>query len=394
MDRRIAFVVHRYGEQVVGGSEILCRQVAERMARHFQVDVVTTCAVDYVTWKNELSAGVSHLNGVTVRRFPVDYGRGLKFRLLNGLYWRGCRLNRRMQESWMRAQGPYSSALFCYIVDNRNKYDLFIFFTYLYCTTYFGLPPVREKSVLVPTAHDEKPIYLDIFDTLFRLPGFYIFLTEEEKEFVGRRFKIDVEKYPVIGAGIDCPDDIVVKEENLFPWPYLIYAGRVDVGKGCDLLLEYFLNYKKNYGNDLRLVLIGPKHMDIPTRDDIVYLGFVPEKEKWRYLKQAVALVLPSRFESFSLAVLEAMACGVPVLVNGESAVLQGHCRRSGGGMSYKNYDQFSAALNHLLSSESVRREMGVKGRAYVKENYSWSVVEQKYVQAFLDLIEKQRDGS
>ncbi len=68
---KIAFIIQRYGETIAGGAEMLCRRVAERLAREHEVEVLTTCAVDYVTWANQLEPGTETVNGIPVRRFPV-----------------------------------------------------------------------------------------------------------------------------------------------------------------------------------------------------------------------------------------------------------------------------------------------------------------------------------
>src|SRR5262245_10629143 len=72
---KLAVVVQRYGADINGGAELHARYIAERLSRHAAVEVVTTCARDYVTWKNELPPGVESVNGVTVRRFPVAHPR-------------------------------------------------------------------------------------------------------------------------------------------------------------------------------------------------------------------------------------------------------------------------------------------------------------------------------
>lgn len=387
---RLAFVVQRYGENVIGGSETFCRHIAERMSKFFEVEVLTTCALDYLTWKNELPAGATKLNGTVVRRFPNDFERKPEFSVLHSLYCRGVKLNHRQQEDWMICQGPYSSSLIRFIKNNRDYYDLFVFFTYLYCTTYYGIPLVSEKSVLIPTAHDEKPIYLDIFDRLFRLPGHFIFLTSEEREFVKKRFGLAVGDYPVIGGGIECRgfQDKTVDNIEVINEPYIIYAGRIENGKGCDLLFDYFIRFKDSCGVNLELFLIGGSHINIPDREDIRYLGFVSENEKWRLISGARALVMPSCNESFSLTVLEAMSCGVPVLVNGFSEVLKGHCLRSGGGIYFDDYNSFAAGLEELLADDKKRMSMGEKGRLYVRKNYDWELIEERYVSVFNGLIE------
>ncbi len=87
----------------------------------------------------------------------------------------------------MKLQGPVSTGLLNYIKTNKDNYDGFIFFTYLYCSTYYGLPQVAEKAYLVPTAHDEWPIYLPIWDEFFKKPRAFIFNTSEKKNISGKK---------------------------------------------------------------------------------------------------------------------------------------------------------------------------------------------------------------
>lgn len=379
---KVAFVVQRYGLEVNGGAEYLCRLVAEHMSKYFDVEVITTCAVDYMTWKNEYSHGSKILNGVLVRRFQVDFERNVKEfnEFSKKIYGSFSSYNDEIE--WMKRQGPYSSALLNYIKDNEKEYDFFIFFTYLYCTTFFGLPLVKEKAILVPTAHDEPPIYLSIFDSLFKLPQGIIYNTEEEKKFVLSKFQTENIRNDVIGIGIDIPEKVdaesFIKKYQVDD--FIIFVGRIDESKGCRELFDYFIRYKKEKQSPVKLVLLGKQVMDVPKHPDILPLGFVSEIEKFNGIKASKMLVMPSKYESLSIVLLESWFCSRAVLVNGECDVLKGQCVRSNGGLWYTNYYEFKECLDLLHLNERVRSKLGENGNQFTIENYGWDNIESKYL--------------
>jgi glycosyltransferase involved in cell wall biosynthesis len=376
---RIAFVVQRYGPEINGGAELECRLLAERLARHAEVEVLTTCAEDVLTWRNTYPPGTERLNGVTVRRFEVDYERPVEAfgRFAERLIGAPETRNYFEQVRWMALQGPYSSALFDYLSWSRERYDLFIFIPYLYCTTYLGLQRVPGRAVLFPMAHDEPWIYLDLFNALFHLPRGLIYNSVEERDFVHRRFGNDYLPHRVLGVGIDVPR---IPGPGVPHGEYIVYVGRVDPGKGCDTLIEYFLRYKAAHPGPLELLLIGKVTMPLPDRPDIRPLGFMKD-ERFPWMQAARALILPSAYESLSLVTLESWALGTPVLVNARAEVVRGHCRRSNGGLYYSDYDEFAAALNLLLTNEPLRRTLARNGADYVVREYSWETVEQGYLE-------------
>lgn len=385
--KKIAFVVQRYGLDVNGGAEFHCRLIAERMSKYFDVDVITTCAIDYMTWKNEYSPGIEKLNGLTIRRFPVDFPRDVsKFNKFSSTIF-GQKHNEADEIEWMKLQGPYSTPLFEYIKIGKNDYDYFIFFTYLYCTTFFGLPLVKDKAILVPTAHDEPPIYLSIFMSLFNLPQAIIYNTEKEKDFINLKFKNQEILCDTVGVGIETPQYIdehdFIRKNNIDD--FIIYIGRIDESKGCKQLFDYFIKFKNENKSELKLVLLGNPVMEIPKHNDIICLGFVNDQDKYNALKASKILLMPSKYESLSMVLLEAWHCKKPVLVNGQCEVLKGQCIRSNAGLWYENYEEFSECLNLLLANEQLRDQLGNKGRKFVDMHYSWENIERKY----LNLIER-----
>lgn len=387
--RKVCFVVQRYGLEVNGGAELLCRQMVERMKGRYDIDVLTTKAKDYVTWKNEYENDIDSINGVTVRRFRSDVER-----LINKAYLdfnhRALVTERTVENGreWVRRQGPYCPALVAYIRDHADDYEVFVFFTYLYYTTVCGLPEVCDKAILFPTAHEEPPIHQPVFEGLFSQVKYYFFNTAEEEALVGKLFG------PLAaqtnngcgGAGVDLPEHVDGErfKEAYGLDEYLIYVGRIETGKLCNVLFDFYRSFKARNKRDIKLVLMGKSSLPIPKDPDIVNLGFVSDQDKFDGIAGAKALVNPSLHESLSIVVLEAMALRVPVLVNADCDVLEGHCLKSNAGLYYRNYFEFEACLNYILDHPETTRLMGDNGYRYVEENYRWD----KIIDRLCDMVE------
>jgi glycosyltransferase involved in cell wall biosynthesis len=241
---------------------------------------------------------------------------------------------------------------------------------------------VSHKSLLVPTAHDEPPIYLSLFNELFSQTKGFVFSSPEEKLFLKNKFDIDTSLSDVIGVGIRFDPTIGRKKfyiDNL-PENYVIYVGPIDGSKGCPQLFDYWGRFKAKRKNSLQLVLVGRPQMKVPSRKDIVSLRFLSEEEKFYVIAGARCLIMPSFFESLSIVLLEAWLCGRPVLVTGKCDVLKGQCRRSNGGLWYENYDEFEACLNFLLNENETALKMAANGKRFVESHYSWDQVKAKYI--------------
>jgi glycosyltransferase involved in cell wall biosynthesis len=379
---RVAFVVQRAGIEVNGGAEYLCLAVARRMAAVWDLDIITTRARDYVTWEDYYPEGVEVMDGVTIRRFGVDETRSTTIfdRLSQRLLPRLQDSSLGEQEEWMRAQGPYSTSLLRYIEDYREKYDVFIFFTYLYATTYFGLPLVADKAVLVPFAHDEWPIHAPFWQEFFSRPSCFVFSTPEERGFLRQRFPAANLEGPTIGIGIDMPTDVRpdrFRRRYGIDNPYALYLGRIDPSKGCERLIDAFIRYKQLHQDDLILVLVGRAAMPIPVLPFVRAVGFVDEETKMDALAAAEVVVMPSALESLSIVLLESWSVRRPVLVSGASDVLVGQTMRADGGLWYDDDAEFVAAL-HMLRGD-LGRELGESGFAFVDREYRWERIIELY---------------
>jgi len=386
---RIAFVVQRYGLEVCGGAELHCRWVAEHLARYAETHVITTCALDHLPWDNHYPPGDTFINGVRVHRFALDRVRqhALFDTLTRKVFGESHTYVDELE--WVSMLGPHSMDLLGYIARSRADYDFFIFFTYQYFTTVFGVPIVPEKALLVPTAHDDRTLYLDVYNPVFHLPRAIIYNTDTERAMVEWRFSNHRVPGAIVGTGIELPAEVPVDEfrrRHGLGGGYILYVGRIEPAKGCAQMLEHFVRYKSERPGDLKLVLVGRPGMPLPKRDDVVSLGFVSEEEKFAAVAGSRLVLLPSEQESLSMANLEAWVMGVPVLANGYCQVLKDNCLKSNGGLYYTSYDEFAECLDLLLADAALRAKLASNGRKYFEENYSWPVIERKYLELLLEM--------
>jgi glycosyltransferase involved in cell wall biosynthesis len=402
---RIAFIVQRYGAEILGGSEYHCRLIAERMAARNEVEVLTTCARDYITWENDYPEGHDRIRGVTVRRFKNSRTRDIQsFNQYSDWVFHHPH-SRDDEMSWLEQQGPWSPGLMEYLKRHHRSYDALIFFTYLYAPTVLGVQIDPARSILVPTAHDEPAIRLEIYKEMFATPAALAFNTEVEKNFLKTTFPIRAIAEETVGCGVDLlqeqpqsddpePEDEEELHKRLAPHlrvrgaqfrrrhrlngQFLLYGGRIDPGKGCEELIEYFTSYKEQ-GGEAALALMGVKLMQLPEVPWVRFAGLLSERERLQALEAATVVVVPSPFESLSLLTLEAMAVGTPVLCNARAAVLVQHCLNSNAGLFYADRDEFIECAKLLLADQRMRDRMGRNGKEYIRRNYRWDVILSKY---------------
>jgi len=380
---KLAIVVQRYGEEINGGAELHARYIAELLSEHAEVEVLTTCARDYITWRNEFPAGVNKINGLTVRRFPVrntrntdDFGRRSEyvFRKTHSL---------KDELNWLNSEGPKSPELIKYIKLHKNDYNYFIFWCFRYYQAYHGIRNVPSRAILVPTAERDDALGLKIFGPLFRGVRALIYNSFEERALVENVSENSSVPSAVIGVGSDIPKRCSAqrfRKRTGIKRRFAIYVGRIDQNKGCRELFDYFKRYSENRSLDLDLVLIGNPIIPIPSTPRIKHLGFVSDEQKFDAIAAAEILIMPSYFESLSIVILEAWGLGIPVLVNGQCDVLLGQVIRSNAGLYYKNYEEFSETLHVIEHDSQLRTELGRNGRSYYQRHYNWSIVEHKWL--------------
>jgi glycosyltransferase involved in cell wall biosynthesis len=338
------------------------------------VEVLTTCSRDYQSWANHYSAGVSRDGPVTVRRFESVQRRQWRlFGWMSGILFRLARivpLPAFVEREWAVQQGPCCPDLLRYLDCRRAHYDAFLFFTCLYYPTVCGLPLVKDRAVLAPTAHDEPALRFALYRRALQAPRALVFQSEFEREFVHRRFGNSHLPWVTAGAGVELG-------EASPPENWLLFVGRIEVGKGC---LELFDAVRSS---GVELVVAGPAAVQIPAH--VRYEGVVSEAHKRELLSRCRAVVVPSVMESLSILALEGWAFGKPVVARRGTPVAR-MVEECEGGVVFESWSEFGEAIRTLQPG------MGERGRKYVAERFTWERVVSRY-RDMIELVIKRRSA-
>jgi glycosyltransferase involved in cell wall biosynthesis len=394
---KLAVVVQRYGADINGGAELHARYVAEHLSQHADVDVLTTCARDYVTWRDDYPPGTEIVNGVPVRRFRVDHARDPHVfgrwsdRVFNHQH------SHRDEMKWLDAEGPKSTALLRHLRSADAGYDYVFFFSYRYYHSYHGAKALPSRAILVPTAERDEAIGLALSPRIFRGVRALMYNSPEEKRLIQTVSNNHDVPGVVVGIGSEIPQKPQAerfRQKYGIAGRFALYVGRIDRNKGCNELFNFFLTAMPALPKGLQLVLIGKEMLPIPEHPHIHHLGFLDDQDKFDALAAADLLVMPSYYESLSMVALEAWALGKPVLANGKCEVLRGQCIRSQAGLYYETQAEFTETLRAISESRGLNAAFSANGRKFFQQHYAWPVIEQKYLDILARLKEDDARGA
>ena len=388
---RLAVVVQRYGADINGGAEQHARYIAELLSSHADVRVLTTCARDYVTWRNEFRPGEERLAGVTVERFAVSRERDIFDFARRSARVFHHRHSLQQELDWLKSEGPVSPALLGRLRSAGDEFDFVLLFSVRYFQAYHGARAVPHRAILVPTAEREESLGLALFQPIFRGVRAIMYNSPEERAVIQQLSGNHHVPGVVVGVGSRIPaqvDPDRVREKFGLHNPFVIYVGRIDTNKGCAELFDYFVQYAQGASDPVDLVLIGNPVLPVPQHPRIRHLGYVTDADKFDAIAASTMLVMPSYYESLSMVALEAWALGRPVLANARCDVLLGQALRSNAGLYYENAREFAAALALLRGDTRTAAAMGENGRTYFRRHYDWPVIEQRYVEMFDRLLQ------
>lgn len=378
--KRLCFVTPRYGDGVVGGSELVMAEAARGLAaRGYEVEILTTCALDHYTWANHFPEGSFEDRGLTVRRFETVRPRSAaRFAALDRKLADRERLSPGEELAWVsgRFQVP---GVYRHLRRHGAEHDAVVLSPYLFWTTLNGAALHPERTIVMPCLHDEPAARLRVVSSMLGDSAGVWFLSEPEHQ-LGHRVANLRPGHAVVGAAVEPPasyDPDGFRRRHGLERPFVLYAGRREDGKGWRALVTGFGGAVVRHPVPFDLVTVGVGVPFVPREiaDRVVDLGYLEPDELPHAYAAAAAYVQPSRNESFSRTVMEAWLAGTPVLATAASEVLSWHCERSGGGLTYGDAFELAQCLRFVAEAPEEAAALAERGRRYVLDHYRWPVV-------------------
>ncbi len=393
--KKIGFVVPWHGQNIPGGAEMALRGVTEHLhAAGVELEILSTCVREFTAdWnENYYKPGLTIENDIPVRRFKVRKRNAAAFDQVNLKLMNDESLTLAEQKIFCHEM-INSPDLYNYMEKHQDEYHCFVGIPYMFGPVYYMCKMFPQKAVMIPCFHEEAYIYMDVFKKAFSAIRGMIFNAEPEKTIAERVYHTENQKLIVPGLGLDT--ELVCDAERFrakydIQDPFILYAGRKDIGKNIYTLIRYFREYKLRNGGDLKLVLIGGGNVKIPKDiiTDVYDLGFVSVQDKYDACGAALALCQPSKHESFSFVIMESWLCRRPVLVHEACDVTKNFVVTSNAGFYFADYFEFEAQIQYLMTHPKEAQIMGESGRTFVRENFDWEIVTKKYIDFFEHLYD------
>ncbi|MFI3237869.1 MAG: glycosyltransferase family 4 protein [Lachnospiraceae bacterium] len=388
--KKLGFIIPWFSDDITGGAELALKELVHHLQKEgVELEILTTCVKNFSSdWnKNYYSEGMTTENGIVTRRFIAGKRDARRFDVINAKLMNKEYITELDEDDFMRNM-VHSSKLYDYIKQRKDEYSLFVFTPYMFGTTYEGVKAVSEKSVLIPCFHDESYAYMQKYIDCYKNVGGMIFLAKPEAKIANRIYDLSKVKQAVLGTGVDIDlkyDAKRFREKFKLRAPFILYTGRKDTTKNVGTLIYYFTEYKKYNHNECKLIMMGPASLPIPKemKKDIIDLGFVDLQDKYDAMAAATVLCQPSVNESFSLVIMESWLCGRPVMVHEKCAVTKNFVIESNGGFYFSDYYEFEKELNYLLHNTGNAEIMGRQGGEYVRSNFAWDVIVERYMKFF-----------
>ncbi|MFZ3386847.1 MAG: glycosyltransferase family 1 protein [Candidatus Hydromicrobium sp.] len=288
----------------------------------------------------------------------------------------------------------------------------------LHCPDYL-IPPTLNKNIVL-TIHDLAFVRFPEFNFDWFIKKYtrevnknaqisrkIIADSASTKNDIIRFFKINPAKVEVVYLAADSifkklPEkekDINVLKKYKINKKYILSVGTIEPRKNFITLIKAFNHIKQKKADfSYKLVIAGRtgwkseatylERENSPYRDDILFIGRVPDKDLVQIYNQAELFVYPSLFEGFGLPPLEAMSCGLPVIASDTSS-LKEVIGNAGILVTAGDESKLKKQILHVLENEEIKEEL--KGKSLIRaKKFSWEETAQKTINLYYKIISSQ----
>lgn len=258
---------------------------------------------------------------------------------------------------------------------------------YVYDVNYKVYPDTVDESAL-KWLNEKLPLYCDRSDTIITISKF------SKKEII-KYLNIDDSKIQIVPCGVDCEKYNRKKDMNQINavrkkyginGDYILYMGTLEPRKNIALLIEAYASLTKKKSSLPKLVIAGKKGwmyerlfqmvLDYGLKDRIIFTGYIEDEDSPVLMSGAKLFVFPSLYEGFGIPPLEAMACGIPVIVS-DAEALSEVVGDSAEVFHFTDVADLEDRIRRILENEEIRKKFSETGSDWAKK-YTWEKAGEK----------------
>jgi len=258
---------------------------------------------------------------------------------------------------------------------------------------------MRPLGTLDPADLQKKRWLKQLYGTLLERPNLNhaaaVHFTSVQEAKTSERFGAMTHDW-VIPLGVDLPPALPPATQTATP--HILFLSRIDRKKGLELLLPA-LTQLATEGVSFHLTIAGTNPQDpdyeksildrfqtAPLASPVTLSGFVSGAAKWALLRSADLFVLPSYYENFGIAVAEAMAAGVPVVISDRVHIWQEIQQTESGWIAACDVDSLTHQIRSALQDANERKRRGQNAQTYAETAYNWGKISDRLIEAYKEV--------
>ena len=230
-----------------------------------------------------------------------------------------------------------------------------------------------------------------------------IAVSHSEKKNISRNLNIPPEKIKVVYHGADYKGcnlkrswefEKILQQKYGISFPFIFHLSAYQPRKNIERIIKAFVIAKKKYKIKEKLVIGGkqPAHLkrlteELGIEDDVIFVGFIPEEDLSAFYSMAEAFVFPSLHEGFGMPILEAMACGCPVITSNVFSMPE-IAKKAAILVNPHNTEEIAEAIYVIVANKKLKRKLTKWGAERAKK-FTWERCAERHLDMYFRCLQK-----